>query len=56
MQTRSMDDGSVTKPRRLNAAPLSDEWPLEQYDTVLLVKDSSNPAVSPDVGLDGKYF
>ena len=56
MQTWSIDNRSVTEPRRLNAAPLLDEWPLRRYDTVLLVKDSSNPAVSLDVGLDGKYF
>ena len=56
MQMRLMDNGSVTEPRCLNAAPPSDEWPLRWYDTVLLVKNSSNPAVSPDIGLDGKYF
>lgn len=56
IQTRSMDDGSISDPRRLNAMPPSDLWSLGRYDTVLLVNDSANPAVSPDVGLDGTFF
>jgi hypothetical protein len=33
MQTYSLDDDSVTNPRRLNAMPPCDPWPLRRYDT-----------------------
>ena len=56
IQMQSMDDGLVTDPRRLNAMPPSDEWPLGRYDTALLVEDSSTLTVSPDVGLAGIFF
>ena len=55
MQMRSMNDGLVTEAQRLNAMPPSNDWPLGRYDTVLFVNDSSNPMVSPGVGLDGKF-
>ena len=55
IQTRSMDDGLVTDPQRLNAIPPSDMLPLGRYDTALFVEDSVNPAVSPEVGLDGEF-
>ena len=54
VQTRSLDDGSVTDPRRLTAMPPCDSWPLGRYDTALFVHDSANPAPSPAIGLDGK--
>ena len=55
MQTRSLDDGSTTDPQRLTAMPPCDLWPLGRYDSVLFVHNSDNPALSPDVGLDGKF-
>ena len=55
-QTRSMDDWSIAYPRRLSVVPSSDPWPLGRYDTVILVDDSTNPSMSPNVGLDGKPF
>ena len=54
MQTYSSDDESVTDPRRLNAIPPCESWPLGRYDTALFVHDYEHPAVSPDVGLPGK--
>ena len=56
MQTLSLDDDSVTDPRRLAAVPPSDLWPLGRYDTAVFVNDSTNPALSPGVGLDGTSF
>ena len=56
VQTRSLDDGSVNDPRRLNAMLPTNLWPLGRYDTALFVEDSTNPTVSPDVGLAGKAF
>ena len=56
MQTRSMDNGSATEPRRLSTVPPSDLWPLGRYDTALFVNDSANHAVSPGIGLNGKLF
>ena len=53
IQTRSMDDGLVTDPRRLNAMPPSGDWPLGRFDAALFVNDGSNPMASPGVGLDG---
>ena len=55
MQMQSMDDGLVTEAQCLNTMPPSNDWPLGQYDTALFVNDSSNPTVSPGVGLDGKF-
>jgi hypothetical protein len=54
MQTYSLDDKSVVNPRRLNAIPPCDSWPLGRYDTALFAHDNEDPALSPDVGLDGK--
>ena len=51
-----MDDGSVVDPRRLNAMPPSNMWPLGRYDTALFISDSVDVSTSPDVGLNGKYF
>ena len=48
-----MDDGLVTDPQRLNAMPLSSDWPLGWFDAALFVNDGSNPMASPGVGLDG---
>jgi len=56
LQTRSIDDGSVTEPRRFMAKPPCDLWPLGRYDTVLFAHDSANSAPSPEVGLDGEYL
>ncbi|KAF9781501.1 hypothetical protein BJ322DRAFT_1111424 [Thelephora terrestris] len=53
MQTQSLNDGSVIDPRRLTAMPPCDLWPLGRYDSALFVHDSTHPALSPDVGLDG---
>ena len=55
MQTFSPDDNSVTDPRRLNATPTCDLWPLGRYDTALFVHNSANPLL-PDVGLPGKFL
>jgi hypothetical protein len=54
VQTRSMDDGFVTDPRRLNAVPPCDMWLHGRYDSALFIQDSANLAACPDVGLDGK--
>ena len=35
--------------------PPCDLWPLGRYDSVLFVHNSDNSALSPDVGLDGKF-
>jgi hypothetical protein len=56
VQTQSMDDGSLSDPRRLNAMPPSDLWTLGRYDTALFVHDSTNVTISPEVGLDGMFF
>ena len=56
VQTQSINDGLLTEPRRLNAMPPSDSWTLGRYDTALFVHDSADATVSPDVGLDGKFF
>ena len=56
MQTRSMDNGLVTDPRRLTAMLPSNEWPLGCYDTALLVEDSSTLTASLDIGLEGMFF
>ena len=56
MQTYSSDEKSVTEPRRLNAIPPCDSWSLGRYDTALFVHDRTDPALSPDVGLPGKFF
>ena len=53
LQTRSLDNGLVTEPRRLVATPPCDLWPLGRYDSALFVNDSSNLVPSPGVGLDG---
>ncbi|KAF9780072.1 hypothetical protein BJ322DRAFT_1141618 [Thelephora terrestris] len=53
MQTFSVDDDSVTLPRRLNAIPPCDSWALGRYDTALFVHDEASPALSPDVGFAG---
>ena len=53
VQTFSPDDNSITDPRRLNATPPCDLWPLGRYDTALFAHDSANPLL-PDVGLPGK--
>lgn len=54
MQTRSLDDDSVSDPRRLTVMPSCDSWPLGRYDAGLFVHDSANQGRSPDVGLSGK--
>jgi len=48
LQTRSLDNGSVTEPRRLMAMPPCDSWPLGRCDTMLFVHDSTNSAPSPN--------
>ena len=53
LQTRSLDDGLITEPRRLVARPPCDSWPLGRYDSVIFSHDSANPLSSPGVGLDG---
>ncbi|KAF9791321.1 hypothetical protein BJ322DRAFT_1000188, partial [Thelephora terrestris] len=53
IQTYSLDDKSVTSPRRLNATPPCDSWPFGRYDTALFAHSNVDPALSPDVGLAG---
>ena len=54
VQTQGLDDGLVTEPRRLNATPPCDVWPLGRYDAALFVHDCANHERAPGLGLDGK--
>ena len=54
MQTRGLDDGLITEPRRLNAVPPCDDWPLGRYDTALFVHDRVNCEHTPGLRLEGK--
>ena len=56
MQTHSLDDGSVTEPRRLTAIPPCDSWPLGRYDSAIFVHDSTDLARLPGVGLGGRFL
>ena len=55
MQTHSLDDGSVTEPRRLTAIPPCDSWPLGRHDSAIFVHDSTDLARLPGVGLGGTF-
>lgn len=56
VQTYSMDNESITDPRRLSVLPPCEPWPLGRYDTALFIHDSTNPSLSPGVRLDGEFF
>lgn len=56
MQTRTDNGESITEPRRVNAMPPCESWPLGRYNTVLSVHDSTNPSLSPGIGLNGTFI
>lgn len=55
IQTHSLDDGSVTEPRRLTAIPPCGAWSRGRYDSAIFVHDSANLACLPSVGLSGEF-
>jgi hypothetical protein len=54
IQTHSLDDGSLTEPRRLMAVPPCESWPQGRCDSAIFIHDGTDSTRLPGVGLQGQ--